>query len=76
MAKEKLDIYKPAKVVCACGETFDTMSTKEEIDVEVCSKCHPFYTGKQTLASKAGRVEKFNAKYGFKSTVEETKEEE
>lgn len=67
MAKEKLNIYKPAKVVCACGETFDTLSTKEEIDVEVCSKCHPFYTGKQIRASKAGRVEKFNAKYGFKS---------
>ena len=65
MAKEKQSIYKPAKVVCACGETFDTFSVKEEIDVEVCSKCHPFYTGKQTMASKKGRVEKFNAKYGF-----------
>lgn len=67
MAKEKLEIYKPAKVICSCGETFETMSTKEEINVEVCSKCHPFYTGKQTRASKAGKVEKFNAKYGFNS---------
>lgn len=57
--------YKECKVVCACGETFTTMSTKDEIDVEVCSKCHPFYTGKQTRASKAGRVDKFNKKYGF-----------
>ena len=75
MAKEKLNIYKPAKVVCACGETFETMSTKEEIDVEVCSKCHPFYTGKQTRASKAGRVEKFNAKYGLNQTKEEPTED-
>ena len=57
--------YKDAKVVCACGNTFMTKSTKEEIDVEVCSKCHPFYTGKQSRTSKAGRVDKFNKKYGF-----------
>ena len=57
--------YKDAKVVCACGNTFMTKSTKEEIDVEVCSKCHPFYTGKQNRASKAGKVDKFNKKYGF-----------
>ena len=57
--------YKESKVTCACGETFTTKSTKEEIVVEVCSKCHPFYTGKQTRASKAGKVEKFNAKYGL-----------
>ena len=57
--------YKDAKVVCACGNTFMTKSTKEEIDVEVCSECHPFYTGKQTRSSRAGRVDKFNKKYGF-----------
>lgn len=57
--------YKECKVICACGETFTTMSTKDEIDVEVCSKCHPFYTGKQNRASKTGRVDKFNKKYGF-----------
>ena len=57
--------YKKAKVTCACGETFTTKSTKEEIVVEVCSKCHPFYTGKQGRASRAGRVDKFNKKYGF-----------
>ena len=60
---------KEATVTCACGEQFKTMSTKEEIHVEVCSKCHPFYTGKQTRASKAGRVDKFNKKYGFENNA-------
>jgi large subunit ribosomal protein L31 len=57
--------YKDTKVTCACGETFMTKSTKPEINVEVCSKCHPFYTGKQSRASRAGRVDKFNKKYGL-----------
>lgn len=70
MAKEGNIVYKDAKVTCACGETFTTKSTKDEIHVEVCSKCHPFYTGKQSRASKAGNVEKFNAKYGFNKTEE------
>lgn len=52
-------------VTCACGETFTTKSNKSEISVEVCSKCHPFYTGKQRGVSRAGRVDKFNKKYGF-----------
>lgn len=56
---------KEATVTCACGETFKVMSTKDKINVEVCSKCHPFYTGKQTLGSKKGQVEKFNKKFGF-----------
>lgn len=66
--KMKIGIHpemKEATVVCACGETFKAKSTKETIHVEVCSKCHPFYTGKQTRTSKAGRVDKFNKKYGF-----------
>lgn len=66
MSKEKLDIYKKSKVTCACGAEFETMSTKEQINIDVCSNCHPFYTGKQTRASKEGPVQKFNAKYGFK----------
>ena len=70
MAKEGNIVYKDSKVTCACGETFTTKSTKDEIHVEVCSKCHPFYTGKQSRASKAGNVEKFNAKYGFNKTEE------
>ncbi len=65
MAKEGNVVYKESKVICACGETFTTQSTKDEIHVEVCSKCHPFFTGKQSRTSKAGNVEKFRAKYGF-----------
>ncbi|MDD4027980.1 MAG: 50S ribosomal protein L31 [Bacilli bacterium] len=63
----KNSIYKDSKVICACGETFDTKSTNEEIHVEICSKCHPFYTGKQARASKTGRVEKFNKKYNLEN---------
>lgn len=63
----KKSIYKDSKVICACGETFDTKSTKEEIHVEICSKCHPFYTGKQARTSKTGRVEKFNKKYNLEN---------
>lgn len=54
-------------VTCACGETFSVNSVKEEIKVEVCSKCHPFYTGSQNQVSRAGKVDKFNKKYGFKT---------
>lgn len=59
--------YKKATVICSCGETFETESTAEEIRVEVCSKCHPFYTDNNGRDSKkhAGRVDKFNKKYGF-----------
>lgn len=57
--------YVEATVTCACGNTFTTMSTKENINVEVCSKCHPFYTGTQSTASRKGQVDKFNKKYGF-----------
>ncbi len=63
--KKKGSIYKNAKVTCACGASFETKSTNEEIRVEVCSECHPFYTGKQVRTSKAGRVEKFNQKHGL-----------
>ncbi len=53
-------------VTCACGNTFETHSTAKELHVEVCSKCHPFYTGTQRLVDTAGRVERFNRKYGIK----------
>lgn len=59
--------YQECVVTCACGETFTTKSTKKEINVEICSKCHPFFTGKQTRTSKTGRVDKFNKKYGFEN---------
>lgn len=51
--------YKDAKVICACGHSFTVGSTKKEIKVEICSKCHPVYTGKKELIDTAGRVEKF-----------------
>jgi large subunit ribosomal protein L31 len=54
--------YSTAKVVCACGNTFVTGSTQKELHVEICSACHPFYTGKQKLVDTAGRVEKFRAR--------------
>ncbi|HYA48475.1 MAG TPA: 50S ribosomal protein L31 [Burkholderiales bacterium] len=55
--------YQEAVVICACGSTFKTRSTKKEIRVEICSQCHPFFTGKQKLVDSAGRVEKFRKKY-------------
>ncbi len=55
--------YKEVKVVCACGETFTTRSTRNDIHVDICSKCHPFYTGKQKIVDAEGRVEKFKKKY-------------
>ncbi|MCP4254397.1 MAG: 50S ribosomal protein L31 [Candidatus Scalindua sp.] len=58
-------------VTCGCGETFVTRSTKNDIHVEVCSKCHPFYTGKQKFVDSAGRVERFKQK--FKWTQDATK---
>ena len=59
--------YVEATVTCACGNTFKTKSTKSEINVEVCSKCHSFYTGQQKSARAAGRIDKFNKKYGVES---------
>ena len=56
---------KDCKVTCSCGATFMTKSTKEEIYIEVCNECHPFYTGKQGKSKKAGNIEKFNRKYGI-----------
>jgi len=62
--KEKIHpAYEPCKVICACGNTFETRSTKKEIRVEICSQCHPFFTGKQKFIDSAGRVEKFRKKY-------------
>ena len=57
---------KETTVVCACGAEYNTKSVKENIHVEVCSNCHPFYTGKQRKATAGGRIERFNKKYGLK----------
>lgn len=58
--------YGKAIVKCACGNTFATGSTKEELRVEICSACHPFFTGRQKLVDTGGRVERFKKKYGLK----------
>lgn len=55
--------YKVCTVTCACGNTFQTRSTIGDFRVEICSACHPFFTGKQKLVDSAGRIEKFNRKY-------------
>lgn len=55
--------YKQTTITCACGEVIHTRCTKQNIKVEICSKCHPFFTGKQKLVDSAGRVEKFMKKY-------------
>lgn len=58
--------YDKAKVTCLCGNTFTTGSTKPEIKVEICSKCHPFYTGEQRIVDSLGRVERFKKRYKVK----------
>jgi large subunit ribosomal protein L31 len=63
--------YVKCIVTCACGNTFETRSTVEEIRTEICSACHPFFTGKQKIVDTEGRVEKFMAKYGMKQKDEQ-----
>ena len=58
--------YVEATVHCACGNTFSTRSTKKELRVELCSRCHPFFTGEQRIVDTAGRVERFKRRYGLK----------
>jgi large subunit ribosomal protein L31 len=63
--------YQEITVTCACGESFKTRSTKNgDLHVEICSACHPFFTGKQKLVDTAGRVDRFNKRYGKKSPEE------
>ena len=66
MQKDIHPAYENIKVVCSCGNTFETRSTsgKEELHLDVCSSCHPFYTGKQKIMDTAGPVEKFKSRYG------------
>lgn len=66
----KTDIHPAYNVVtvsCACGSQFQTRSTKDSFSVDICSQCHPFFTGRQKLVDAAGRVDKFNKKYGKKN---------
>ncbi len=55
--------YEPTTITCACGNVIETRSTKKDIKVEICSKCHPFFTGKQKLVDTGGRVDRFNKRY-------------
>lgn len=66
--------HRKAKITCVCGNSFNAGSTAEKIDVEVCSACHPFYTGNEKVIDTAGRVEKFKARSAFaKASVAKTK---
>jgi len=66
MKKDIHPDYVEATVTCSCGNTFQTRSTKPELHVEICSQCHPFYSGKQKLVDSGGRVERFERRYGKK----------
>ena len=59
--------YEHTTITCVCGNVIETRSTVKNIQVEICSACHPFFTGKQKLVDTAGRIERFNRKYGIKS---------
>jgi len=64
MKKDIHPEYKKTTITCLCGNVIETRSTQDEIHVEICSQCHPFFTGKQKLIDTAGRVERFQRKYG------------
>ncbi|MBQ8396321.1 MAG: 50S ribosomal protein L31 [Oscillospiraceae bacterium] len=67
MAKEGIHPnYVTSVITCACGNVIETKSTKGNMRVEICSKCHPFYTGKQKLVDTGGRVDRFNKRFGLK----------
>jgi len=70
MKKDIHPNYAEATVHCSCGNTFTTRSTKSELRIELCSQCHPFYTGKQKLVDSGGRVERFNRRFDKKSEAE------
>ncbi len=62
--------YELTTITCACGNVIETRSTVKNIQVEICAACHPFFTGKQKLVDTAGRIERFNKKYGIKKVEE------
>jgi len=70
MKKDIHPSYKKSIVTCVCGNNFETRSTAGNLKIEICSKCHPFFTGKQKLVDSAGRVERFQKKYAKKSKKE------
>ncbi|MBQ7835094.1 MAG: 50S ribosomal protein L31 [Ruminiclostridium sp.] len=65
MKKDIHPNYEATTIRCACGEVIETRSTKKDIKVEICSKCHPFFTGKQKLVDSGGRVDRFKKKYNL-----------
>ena len=65
MKKNLHPAYQETTITCACGNVIHTKSTKKDIHVEICSKCHPFFTGKQKLVDTSGRVDKFKKRYGL-----------
>ena len=67
MKKDLHPSFEKATITCACGNVIETRSTVENINVEICSACHPFYTGKQKLVDTAGRIDRFNKRYGIKA---------
>ena len=66
MKKDLHPDYELTKITCACGNVIETRSTVKNIDVEICSACHPFFTGKQKLVDTAGRIERFNKRFNIK----------
>ncbi len=68
MKSEIHPVYPPSRITCACGSVFETRSSRGSFAVEVCSQCHPFFTGKYKLMDTAGRVERFRRKYGASPT--------
>lgn len=73
MKKDIHPKWQESQVSCVCGENFKTRSTKNIIKVEICSKCHPFFTGKQKIVDTEGRVEKFFQRYGMTEELEKIK---
>ena len=67
MKKDLHPDYELTKITCACGNVIETRSTVKNIDIEICSACHPFFTGKQKLVDTAGRIERFNKRFNIKS---------
>ncbi|MCL2602026.1 MAG: 50S ribosomal protein L31 [Treponema sp.] len=67
--REKIHpVYEMTKISCACGNVIETRSTAKNIKIEICSSCHPFFTGKQKLVDTAGRIERFRRKYNIKES--------
>jgi large subunit ribosomal protein L31 len=68
--------YQNTKIICNCGNVIETRSTRGDFHVEICSQCHPFFTGKQKIMDTAGRIEKFKTRYGSTPTTAPAKKEE